>query len=419
MIWRIDEHVVRGELDSRTKGRIIGRIWLLGRSEPLLLDLEGTPHRDLAGHRLSFTNPRPIPADLTGLSTTQTGVCGTITAARKTKVPQCSTEELMLLYANFRPMPWHWRNTLCLEWHDRRNGRVLIESSDYHLTVDPVAAWSISPAEEAGLAAANRIAINRHLAEFGRENLPDHPTAVPQANGDDDPEDDDAPQSAAEAAADAATARMDLLTDRIGIRLEREGYDQAKFEIIIVEESARLRREYGDFNPPPDPAEEIRLDFLNPVMIDHPAAGSEYGLEAEDEEPHPLLSRCTHLAIRLHEEADEGGWLPAKGPPEHPITELVSGVMNASSKLAGAFGMHQCADESWPPPPGMASSSLVRLKKTRACLRDALRALASADHERLGHAVWRVAVRAELTAIMTELGTLITEVRGILADDRR
>jgi hypothetical protein len=418
MTWRLDEQVVRGEIDSRTKGRICGRIWLLGRSEPLLLDLVGTPHRDLAGHRLSFINPRPKPADLTGLATGQTGVTGTITAARKAKVPQCTAEELAVLYANAQPMPWHWRNALYLEWYGRHNGRVLIESADYHLTINPVATWNMTHAEEAELAAASHIAVDRHLAEFGRENPPDGPAAVPQPAGD-DPEDDDAPQSAAEAAADAATARVELLTDRIGIRLEREGYDQGKFEIIIAEESARLRRECGDFNPPQDPEEEIRLDFLNPVMIDHPAAKPEHGSQAEDEEPHPLLSRCTDLAIRLHEEADEGGWLPADSPPEHPITELVAGVMNASGKLAGAFGMHRCPDESWPPPPGMAGSSLVRLKKTRAFLRDSLRALASADQERLGHAVWREAVRAELNAITTELGALITEVRGILADNRR
>jgi len=41
MAWRIDEQVIRGEIDNRTKGRVTGRIWLIGREEPLEIDLIG------------------------------------------------------------------------------------------------------------------------------------------------------------------------------------------------------------------------------------------------------------------------------------------------------------------------------------------------------------------------------------------
>ena len=33
MAWRIEEQVLRGEIDNRTPGRVIGKIWLFGREE--------------------------------------------------------------------------------------------------------------------------------------------------------------------------------------------------------------------------------------------------------------------------------------------------------------------------------------------------------------------------------------------------
>ena len=30
MAWRFHEHVLRGEIDNRTRGRVTGRIWLAG-----------------------------------------------------------------------------------------------------------------------------------------------------------------------------------------------------------------------------------------------------------------------------------------------------------------------------------------------------------------------------------------------------
>lgn len=57
MAWRIEEQVLRGEIDNRTPGRVVGRIWLVGRDEAVELELEGNPWRDLAGHVLKFANP--------------------------------------------------------------------------------------------------------------------------------------------------------------------------------------------------------------------------------------------------------------------------------------------------------------------------------------------------------------------------
>ena len=60
MAWRIDEAVIRGEIDNTVEGRTTGRIWLAGRDEPLILTLVGDCWRDLAGTRLRFENPCPM-----------------------------------------------------------------------------------------------------------------------------------------------------------------------------------------------------------------------------------------------------------------------------------------------------------------------------------------------------------------------
>ena len=48
MAWRIEHNVVRGDIDNQMRGRIEGRIWLAGCSDPLvrvlddLVEVEGS-----------------------------------------------------------------------------------------------------------------------------------------------------------------------------------------------------------------------------------------------------------------------------------------------------------------------------------------------------------------------------------------
>ncbi len=47
--------MVRGEIDNRVKGFVRGNIWIEGRSEPIVLELEGNAWPDLAGCDPAFT----------------------------------------------------------------------------------------------------------------------------------------------------------------------------------------------------------------------------------------------------------------------------------------------------------------------------------------------------------------------------
>ena len=56
MAWRIQDSVIRGEIDNRVKGRVRGKLWLAGLDKPVKLELEGNACPDLAGCLLKFKN---------------------------------------------------------------------------------------------------------------------------------------------------------------------------------------------------------------------------------------------------------------------------------------------------------------------------------------------------------------------------
>ncbi len=416
MTWRIHESVVRGEIDSRVKGRVTGRIWLAGLDHPVELNLKGNPWRDMAGHVLKFTHANPKPGNLENLDAEQTGVVGDMTASRKVKVPELPMEEIMRLTKAGEPWPWHWANCLYLEWFSERNGRVVVESTDYQIEIDAEAAWVMDEAMEKQQCVENAMALT-HVMDLLSQAVADQK----DAEADFDDEDDDEPQSLAEAQADAEHEYMNRLMDRIDARMKREGLeDMSDYERIYDEERERLRREMG-FPPDPEPTPEL-LEQQQRWIEEMNAAAEEAMREMEaekwmeplDKKRPELVERASELGIRLHKDVD--GLLPPDPSREHPLLEIVNGVCIASAKLAGALGCQE-DEEDWPPDPLFAGDTLVRLKKARAVLRDSLRGLDSADEENLGTAEWRAATRAEIHAILSEVQRLIKEVRDVLADD--
>ena len=150
MAFRIHDSVVRGEVDNRVKGKVCGRIWVEGRAEPVVLELQGNAWPDLAGCRLTFANPQKRIAHphLDSLDLTQRGTVGDLTASRKVRVFDVPLEEAMAMYKRKEKPPEHMANCLYLEWFSEANGRVVIESADYELTVSEPE-WRMTPEENA------------------------------------------------------------------------------------------------------------------------------------------------------------------------------------------------------------------------------------------------------------------------------
>ena len=150
MAWRFHEHILRGELDNRTRGCVTGRIWLAGVAEPLVLELRGDCAPDLAGCVLTFENPKAAPMTKEPPSAMQRGWVGDITASQKVKVPDVPIEE----FVRMKDAPWHWANALYLEWYSENNGRVVVQTADFSLHISEPA-WTMTEEEYGGSRAAS------------------------------------------------------------------------------------------------------------------------------------------------------------------------------------------------------------------------------------------------------------------------
>lgn len=406
MAWRIDEHVIRGEIDNRTRGRVTGRIWFAGRAEPVALDLTGNAWRDLAGRRLEFVNPEPKPGLPDSFAMAQRGVVGDITASRKVKVPEIPLDQIGEYYAARRPFPWHWGNCLYLEWFGERNGRVVIETPLFQLTVSPEIAWDMSEPEELEQRRANGEALTGFM---GR--LADAVERAQASEAGESPADDtwsveaDRPQTEEEA--ERMLADSDQLSDRIAARMQQEGED-ADFERILEEELERRRRERGE--PPPEPptpeeeAEDARwIEEMNQAAQE---AADDPELDETVRQEHPLAVRARELSGRMALEPENRGWMSEESQSEHPVVEPVNSVWSASGKLAGALNGRE-----WPPPVDRCGMAIAWLKRARGYLDDALAAVDACAEEKLTEPGWLAGVRTELAAIA---GETIADLRARL-----
>ena len=394
MALRIAPSVLSGALDFTVRGLVTGHLDVIGRDEPILLHLEGLPWPDLAGHRLSFRRAEQAgdTAVHEAFDSGQSGPVGDMTASRKVKVPDRPIAEIVHLPAS--DFTWHWGNCLYLEWHSVSNGRVVLESTDYELTLDPVGAWQMGPKDQPGGA-------QKPLFPFSLES---------DRIDDFLPFEDDGPKSEAEAEADRDAARMDRLLDRITRRMEMEG-EEADYALIMEEERARLRAELGEPDPEPlTPEEEAERDR----WIEEMNAASQ---EHEDSAPweiyeHPLVTSTADFGERLWRDLIEGRGIDEGNSPEHPLLEIANGVMFAGVKLSGA--LDRTPDESWPPDPLFAGDILVRLKKARGHLHDALAGLRSAENDDLLRGVQLDEIEREVRSTLESVEILITEVRKVL-----
>jgi hypothetical protein len=287
---------------------------------------------------------------------------------------------------------------------------VVIESGSFELEIDAEPAWTMDADGQQAQRVRNAAALTDFMNRLG--------AIAAAADGDID---DDAPQSAAEAAADAETAWMNRLLDRVTARIEREGREEVDFDRIYQEERERLRRESGmPAEPEPTPEQLVeREQWIEEMNAAAQQALEEMEAEAWKEKAEPLrpelLDRTMEFSLKLRRDIDH--WLPEDAIGEHPLREIAWGVQFASVKIGGALGHDR--DEPWPPDPLFAGDSLVRLKKSRDCLRDALLAMDSADQENLAPAAWRIATRREIAEILGAVQLLIQDLREVLKDAGR
>lgn len=174
MAWRIQEWVVRGEIDNRQRGFVRGHLTLAGRRDPLELDLIGNCRRDLAGCRLWFERGVPLtvrgrPPSRSLLSPDQDGFVGEMTASRKVRIPAVGDDDLQDRIRLGLPIPTRLGNCLYLEWFTGQGGRVVLESVDFLLTVSEPT-WQLSDEEEQAQVRENARRLREYLRRFAQSD---------------------------------------------------------------------------------------------------------------------------------------------------------------------------------------------------------------------------------------------------------
>jgi hypothetical protein len=399
--FRIQDNVVRGEIDNRVKGMVRGRLWLHGRSEPVELELRGNAHPDLAGCRLTFTNPLPTSAHphLDSLNPRQHGAIGDLTASRKVRVFDVPFEQAYAMIKRGEKPPEHLANCLYLEWFSEANGRVVIESADYRLEISPPA-WRLTPDEEQQRAQDAAAGFAGFMEKLGQA-LDAARTTPPE----------DRPMNEFEW--EQAFRESDALTDK-AMELDAKYGDRPDFEEILAREMgwdspADAESPGADDDAAGLDAEEIDrigADAEDPPPQPNPLTeGVDWVGGADGKIGHPLERRVREGAVALWRWCQERGLLGEGGDPD--LHDLIFQYQCCGAKCAGALG--RLAFEGGAREPGFTVAGLKRaLARLHASLEAAERVAAKSalPAERLGP------FREELFAVREEILALMKRFRA-------
>jgi hypothetical protein len=418
MAIRLDKAIVRGEISNETPGFVTGRIWLLGRTAPLVLNLRGNCLRDIAGCTLSFVNPRPRRESLLDiLAEVQDGAVGDMTASRKSRVPAVSDEELIQLLESKRPVPTRLANCLYLEWFSGSNGRMVIETHGFNLQLSEPA-WTMTAEEETAQSMESQ------------ENFHDYLDGITGMDGGDDDEeetfeeeeeeDDDAfgnraPGEPAHGfSGEAETAPLDEFEWEQELRdadRRAEAYQEAFDRYKDHPERERLIAEAMGWDP-----EEVDdlTDELSGVSSNMQPEDAQSLIEnassiAGDaaELHHPLCRRAMNFALSLQSGAEARGLLDPDAARESPVLTVIVSIIALGGKLAAALDP-MC--EGLEPEPGFV---IAMLKRAQIPLNEALHALSAIDMRRLAAETrkWLTHVRGELFDLRNDILDVMKELR--------
>ena len=384
MAWRLHEHVLRGEIDNRTRGCVAGRIWLAGVDERLVLELLGNCHPDLAGCLLRFENPQPLTMTTKAPATRQRGAAGDITAARKVRVFDIPFDEAYAMIKAGGTPPEHMANSLYLEWHSG-SGRIVIESADYQLEVsDP--AWRFT-AEE--IAQRTQDAAEKSSNAFAIEI---------RADGSEEEWDEFRCEELLRES-DARGEKYRRLLEKYLDHPDRERIIAHEMGWTWIEEALDERAEQGD--EATDAEDSLSMEAELPAP-EPSREGIDWVRDEDGEIAHPIKKRATDMLYALLDE------LRAAGNPEehHPgLGDFVGHTMVLSGKLAGALGG---LARGWGVDSGLTIASL---KRALGVLNEALTAAAALGPDTPFPPARVAYFRDQLFAIREEVITLMSTLR--------
>lgn len=330
MAFRIHDSVVRGEIDNRVKGIVRGKIWVEGRADPVMLELNGNAWPDLAGCLLTFINPQkrfPHPG-LDSLHPVQRGSIGDLTASRKVRVFDVPISEALEMIDRKEKPPEHMANSLYLEWFSDANGRVVIESADYELNISPPE-WRLTPEEDAERAKQAAAGMDDFMKKL-TEAIEQH------KRGQKDPE-----AEWDEHDYEKLMKESDARTDKYMELLEKYG-DSDEAEAKIAKEMGWDREDDAE---DPDADERMSIEEINaiceaaanepPPEPDPHREGIDWIRTEDGDLHHPLQHRCFESAMKFWHHADELG---LERLEDKNLDQFIFEFQTTSVKLGGALG---------------------------------------------------------------------------------
>jgi hypothetical protein len=342
MAWRIHDNVVRGEIDNRERGIVRGKIWLHGVTEPVILELKGNACVDVAGCLLTFENTKEtfsMGSDAR-LASLQRGTVGDLTASRKVRVLDMPTKEAYLRKKQKLSVPEHIANCVYLEWFSELNGRVVIESTDYKITISSPA-WKLSPEDEEK---------RQKEAAAGFSDFMGKLSEAVETQKHEPPEDKEWDEFDYEKFLRESDARNDkygelldkymdhpdrerIIAKEMGWTWLEEALDEGALDEEKTEDSE------GHFNPQENEAGSEGESFENPDEVpdlepDPTTEGVDWVRDKHGHTSHPLAMRAHEGAIALWRKCDE---LDLSNTDDEDLGNLISEYQITSAKLAGAL----------------------------------------------------------------------------------
>ncbi len=345
MAWRLHEHVLRGKIDNRARGRVTGEIWLAGIDKPLALELTGDCAPDLAGCALRFENPDPIAMTTKPPAPQQCGPAGDMTAARKVRVFDVPLEEAMAMSRRGEKPPEHMANAIYLEWFSELNGRVVIESADYRLQISEPA-WRYTPEEiaerERGIAheqtpfaiAITQDGETQEWDEIRYEQFLRESDARTERYGRLLEKYADHPDSERIIAREMGWTWLEEALDQQEKEKEQEQEQEtdALEAKVHKEDDDAFEEDMEDYElPPPDPMRE----------------GIDWVRDGRGRISHPIQKRANDALHLLLDELEAAGHFPEE--QDEQLADFVSCFMTVSAKLAGALGGIARGDDLFEP----------------------------------------------------------------------
>lgn len=326
MAFRIEDSVVCGEIDNRTKGTVTGKIWVVGRKEPVVLHLQGNAHPDLAGCLLVFENPQPGTPHLhlDSLHPEQNGTIGDLTASRKCRVFDIPDGEAYLMCKRGEKPPEHLANVLYLEWFSQKNGRVVIEGPDWNLKLS-TPEWSPTPEDEEQRARDAALGLTGFMQRL-TDAVDRARHQGPEEAGDWDEFDYEKMMKEC----DARTDKYSELLDKYGHGEEAEKIIAREMGWTWLEESleAEEKKEPSSHGGDAEEAIDSDMDFEEPPP-DPATEGVDWVRNHHNHIVHPLADRCYQSGLRL---------IKLKTDKENAVLQdFIFSVHMISAKLAGAL----------------------------------------------------------------------------------